>query len=53
MRTCINFGEDCVGCDGYFGYCIDERRCYGQCHDCINHGCENNPHYAKETEEMV
>jgi len=43
MNTCTNFGANCVGCDSYFGYCIDDRRCTGICHACINGGCDNHP----------
>jgi hypothetical protein len=43
MKTCINFGANCVGCDSYFGNCIDDRRCTGRCYACINGGCDNHP----------
>lgn len=43
MTTCVNFGDNCVGCDAYFGYCIDDRRCTGKCHACINNDCDNHP----------
>jgi len=41
MRTCINFGANCVGC-GYV-YCIDARKCFGMCGTCINNDCDNHP----------
>jgi endo-1,4-beta-D-glucanase Y len=47
MKTCVNFGPNCVGCVSYYGYCIDERRCYGECHACINIGCDNHPRNAE------
>ena len=49
IRTCINFGPNCVGCSGYFGYCIDARRCYGACHVCVNKDCDNHPQNRDET----
>jgi len=41
MRTCVNFGTNCVHC-GY-GHCIDERRCIGMCYTCNDEGCDNHP----------
>jgi hypothetical protein len=45
MRTCINFGSNCVGCQLD---CVDDRRCRGYCSGCINEDCDNHPHRAKE-----
>ena len=48
IRTCINFGVNCVGCDAYFGYCIDDRRCIGRCGNCINNDCDNHPQNSNQ-----
>ncbi|MCL2189795.1 MAG: hypothetical protein FWB87_13635 [Defluviitaleaceae bacterium] len=42
-NTCINYGENCIGCRSYFGYCYDERGCKGYCNACDDYGCENHP----------
>ena len=49
MRTCINYGANCVGCS--FEYCIDDRKCFGMCSRCADIGCDNHPQYAVELEE--
>ena len=46
MKTCINYGDNCVGCS--YEYCIDDRRCFGMCGNCVNHGCDNYPQKSVE-----
>ena len=46
MRTCINFGDDCKGCS--YEYCIDGRRCFGRCYNCLDCECDNHPNKSAE-----
>jgi len=45
MKTCINFGVSCIGCHIY--YCIDDRRCTGECNNCKDNSCDNHPQRAE------
>jgi len=39
MKTCANYGANCVAC---LQGCIDVRRCDGKCGFCLNMDCENH-----------
>jgi hypothetical protein len=38
--------KHCMACE-HCGYCDKANVCDGECHECDDDGCENNPKYKK------